>query len=493
MRNNDTKKDARELLQKAFAENDKEAVSEALQKLMEELVEEAEKRSQEKVQELRAELDSRALQQRGVRQLTGAERNYYQKLIEAMKSPNPEQALSGLDTVMPETVINSVFEDLRTEHPLLSELDFMSTGAAIKLLMNTDGTKTAAWGKLSDKIVTELSSGFKEVDAGLYKLSAFIPVNKPMLDLGPEWLDRYVRTVLYEALACGLEEGSISGDGNNKPIGMIRQVGDGVTTTGGAYPEKEKIKVSAMDAATMGNLLSLLSRGENGRPRKVNGLIMVVNPTDYFQKIMPATTVMAPDGTYRNNVLPYPVKIIQSEEMQKGTAVLGMGKKYFAAAGTSKNGRIEYSDHYRFLEDERVYLIKLYANGMPKDNNAFLHLDISGLEPKYYQVEPVTGREPSSDATLSALKLGSLTLSPAFAAATTSYTASTTDATNTVKATPTDAAAEISITHTASGTETEVVNGEAVTWASGSNTLTVKVVAEDGKTTKTYTVTVTKS
>ncbi len=38
-----------------------------------------------------------------------------------------------------------------------------------------------------------------------------------------------------------------------------------------------------------------------------------------------------------------------------------------------------------------------------------------------------------------------------------------------------------------------MVNGEAVTWASGSNTLTVKVVAEDGKTTKTYTVTVTKS
>lgn len=391
MKNNDARKNARELLQKAFADNDQEAVSAALQALGEELVEEAEEKAREKVEELRQELDSRTLQQRGVRQLTGAEREYYQKLIDAMRSTNPVQALKDLDVAMPETVINSVFEDLKAEHPLLSEIDFMSTGAAIKLLMNTDERKTAAWGKLSDKIITELTSGFKEVDAGLCKLSAFIPVNKPMLDMGPEWLDRYVRTVLYEAAANGLESGTITGDGNDKPIGMVRQVGEGVTVTDGAYPEKEKIVVTSLDTVTMGNLVSKLSKTPGGKTRRVQGLILVVNPTDYFQKVMPATTVMAPDGTYRNNVLPYPAKIIQSEEMPEGTAVLGMAKKYFAAAGTSKNGRIEYSDHYHFLEDERVYLIKLYANGMPKDNNAFLHLDISGLKPLAYKVETTAG------------------------------------------------------------------------------------------------------
>ena len=58
----------------------------------------------------------------------------------------------------------------------------------------------------------------------------------------------------------------------------------------------------------------------------------------------------------------------------------------FAAAGTAKTGRIEYSDEYRFLEDERVYIVKAYANGMPKDNNSFLYLDISGLKPASYKV-----------------------------------------------------------------------------------------------------------
>ena len=41
--------------------------------------------------------------------------------------------------------------------------------------------------------------------------------------------------------------------------------------------------------------------------------------------------------------------------------------------------------------------------------------------------------------------------------------------------------------------EAEVDNGSAATWQEGSNTVTIKVTAADGKTTKTYTVTVTKS
>lgn len=38
-----------------------------------------------------------------------------------------------------------------------------------------------------------------------------------------------------------------------------------------------------------------------------------------------------------------------------------------------------------------------------------------------------------------------------------------------------------------------VDNGSAVTWSAGANTVKAKVTAADGTTTKTYTVTVTKS
>ena len=497
MKSNDmiaTRDDIRAEMQTALRENNTDGFYAALDKMADCIGDEIRQDYDEKLGEMKQEMDNRILSARGVRQLTSEEREYYQKLSTAMKARDPKQALANLDIVMPQTVIDAVFDELQTSHPLLSRIGFIPTGGAIKLLMNTNGYQQAAWGPLCDEIIKELTSGFKEVDTGLLKLSAFLPVCKAMLELGPEWLDNYVRQVLYEALSNGMEAGILVGDGNDKPIGMNRQVGDGVSVSGGVYPEKAKIKVSSLDTETVGNLLSMIAVDPNGKPRVVRDLILVVSPQDYFQKVMPATTLMAPDGTYRNDVMPYPMTIIQSPALENGDAILGMGYKYFAAAGTSPEGRIEFSDHYRFLEDERVYLIKAYANGMPMDNNAFLYLDISGLNPAVYKVTNVTAPAASTDATLSDLKVGNLTLSPTFAAGTISYTATTTNATNIVTATPSDAGATIVITNEGTSEEVDVIpNGTAATWEAGENTLTVNVTAADGTTTKSYTVTVTKS
>ena len=203
---------------------------------------------------------------------------------------------------------------------------------------------------------------------------------------------------------------------------------------------------------------------------------------------------MAPDGTYRNDVLPYPMTIIQSPAVKNGEAVLGLAYKYFAAAGMEKDGRIEYSDHYQFVEDNRTYMIKLYANGFPMDNNAFLYLDISGLRPAVYKVEQVTAPAASTNAELSDLRIGNLALSPAFDASTTAYTATTTAATNTINAFPADAGAEVEvIVKPAGGDSQEISNGTAAKWGTGENTVTVNVTAADGSSTKSYSVTVTKS
>lgn len=484
-----TKEEIRGLMQKAIKDNDTEGFSDALNQMIERIGFDIEQQYEEYVDSLKNELDTQVLTARGVRQLTTKEKNYYQKLAKAMQAPNPKQALTETDLVMPKTVMNAVFDELQTSHPLLSRIGFIPTTAITEMFMNTNGYQSAAWGKLCDEIVKELTSGFKLIQMTLLKLSAFIPVCKATLELGPEWLDNYVRQILYEALANGLEAGIVAGDGNEKPIGMNRQVGDNVTVTGGVYPIKPKISVSDLSPVTIGNLLSIIAADPNGKPRTVRDIILIVNPQDYFQKVMPATTLMAPDGTYRNDVLPYPITIIQSMALERGEAIIGMGYKYFAGAGMGKEGRIEYDDSYRFLEDERVYLIKLYANGFPMDNNAFLHLDISGLRSAVWKVEQVTSPEPSSNANLSDLKIGSLSLTPAFASGTTTYTATTTNASNTVTAYPEDASAAIKVTV---GSK-ELDNGSAATWADGENTVKVEVTAADGKTTKTYTVTVTKS
>ena len=380
-----------EKMNTAIKDNDQDAFAAAFEELSMNIQENI----MAEVDLIRQSADSAILSGRGIRQLTSEEKNYYEKVIEAMRSANPKQALSELDVVMPKTTIDAVFEDLVTEHPLSNAIHFMNTSGLIEMIINTDEAELATWDTLCAKIVTELTSGFKKTNMNLDKLSAFLPVCKAMLDLGPAWLDRYVRDILQEALYNGLENGIIAGTGKNQPIGMMKQVGENVQVTGGVYPDKTAVKVTSFDPVTYGSLLAAMAKTAKGNPRKVDGVILVVNPGDYFTKIMPATTIMTPQGSYVNNVLPYPTTVIQSTQMPAGKAVIGLGKRYFMGIGTAKSGKIEYSDEYRFLEDERVYLVKLYGHGEPLDNNAFQVLDISALEPAILKVKTVT--EPAAD------------------------------------------------------------------------------------------------
>lgn len=373
-------------MNQAIADNDTDAFAAAF----EELSGNIQDHILAEVDQIRQQNDTAVLTGRGVRQLTSEENNYYEKVIDAMRSSSPKQSLADLDVVMPKTTIDAVFEDLTTEHPLLNAIQFQNTSGLIEMIVNTNGVELATWSTLCAEITKELTSGFKKVNMSLDKLSAFLPVCKAMLDLGPAWLDRYVRDILQEALYNGLEAGIIAGTGKNQPIGMMKQVGEGVTVTDGVYPDKTAVKVKSFDPVAYGALLAQMAKTPKGNPRKVENVILVVNPVDYFTKIMPGTTIMTPQGTYVNNVLPYPTTVIQSTQVPQGKAVIGLAKRYFMGVGTAKSGKIEYSDEYHFLEDERIYLVKLYGHGEPLDNNAFVLLDIADLEPAILQVKTVT-------------------------------------------------------------------------------------------------------
>ncbi|MFC4301928.1 cadherin-like beta sandwich domain-containing protein [Cohnella boryungensis] len=106
-------------------------------------------------------------------------------------------------------------------------------------------------------------------------------------------------------------------------------------------------------------------------------------------------------------------------------------------------------------------------------------------------------RAASTVATLSGLTLSSGAFSPGFNANTTSYTATAANGYSsvTVKPTATNAGATISVVvnggdpiAVASGTDSTDLS-----LSTGSNTIQVKVLAQDGVTTRTYTITVTRS
>lgn len=334
-------------------------------------------------------LDSNILAARGIRQLTSEEKAYYNAIISAMKSADPRAAITNVNLDFPTTTINSVLEDIRTAHPLLDYIDFVNTSAVTKWLYNTQGEQSAVWGELGAEIVTELTGSIAQLNMTQCKLSAFFSISNDILELGPEWVDVYIRATLTEAYAVGLEAGVVDGTGKDQPIGMTRNVADDVVVVGGVYPRKEAIEVTQLDPATVGGLLATLATAPNGKTRTVGRPILVVNPADYYSIVFPATTIRTVEGGYANNVLPIPVDIVQSTAVPSKHAIFGIARRYLMGIGLSRNGRIETADQYRWLEDERVYKIKGFGNGRPKDNNAFLYLDITNLVPTYATVQNI--------------------------------------------------------------------------------------------------------
>jgi uncharacterized repeat protein (TIGR02543 family) len=101
-------------------------------------------------------------------------------------------------------------------------------------------------------------------------------------------------------------------------------------------------------------------------------------------------------------------------------------------------------------------------------------------------------RALSTDATLSALAQSSGTLSPTFATSTESYTVSVANSVTSTTVTPTRTQGNATITVNGTSVTSGSASG-AISLSIGSNTINVVVTAQDGATTKTYTVTVTRA
>lgn len=368
-------------LASAMKSDDEQAVATALANfygtVKDELLFEAREAAQDNATE------AAALAARGARPLTPAENAYYEKVIAAAKSADPKNAFTGIDVTMPQTIVDGVMEQMQKNHPLLGMISFMNTTALTTVILNAQPGQTAKWGALGSKITQELDGAFKKFDVSLLKLSAFMVISQDYLELGPVWLDQYIRVCLSESIATALENAIVDGTGNGEPIGMTRDVSSGANVVGGVYPRMNATPLADLTPESLGKLVAMLARNpvDPTKARSVGDLVFIANPFAYWEKIFPATSYRRPDGTWIKDVLPIPATIVQSGALDKTHAVLGIPKNYFAGLGVlGKSGVISYDDSVRFLDDERVYKSRLQGNGRPMDEYSFLYLDISSLK-----------------------------------------------------------------------------------------------------------------
>lgn len=366
--------------------------------------------------------DQQILLQRGFRVLTSEETSFYQNLIKAGKQKGATvQTMNGLlsDKVMPVTIIEDVTRDLQADHPLLAAINFQSVQYLTRWILSDHATPTAAWGAINSTIAQQIEGAFRTIELTQCKLSAYAVIEMDMLDLGPAFLDNYIRTFLKESVLVALESAIVTGTGNNMPIGLDRDIHQGVTVTAGVYPQKDAVAITSFAPKEYGAVLALMAETEvwytqdssgnvvpknstsanaDGSPksgytkhggfvRNFDEVLLICNQKDYLSKVMPATTVLNAAGGYTKDVFPFPTQVVRSSAVATGKAILCLPKEYFMGIGTSKDGTITFSDDFKFLEDKRTFKIRMHGMGKAYDDTCAVLLDISGLEEAYIYIK----------------------------------------------------------------------------------------------------------
>nr|WP_259544993.1 phage major capsid protein [Heyndrickxia oleronia] len=315
-------------------------------------------------------LDRSILQQRGQNVLTSEEKKFFNAVVQDGGFKD--------DSILPVTTQERVFEDLVTEHPLLSAIGIQDLGAVTRYIYS-DPTKAYAWGELFGEIRGQVNAAFREEQIGQLKLTAFAAIPNDMLELGAEWVERYVRTLLVESYSVGLEFGLVNGRGQskNEPIGLMKNV-DAET---GAVTDKTSSGTLTFAPSQYGEVISgelyevvkELSTDAKGKSRKVlNKIVMVVNPIDAIG-VQARNTIQTANGQWVM-ALPYNINVVESEEIPVGKALFFVKGTYLAAvAGGYK---LKKFDQTLAIEDATLYTIKQFANGKPKDNKTAVVYDL---------------------------------------------------------------------------------------------------------------------
>lgn len=364
-------------LSEAMQAGDADAAAQAIQELHDSVA----TRIEQEFEQYGNVTDMMVLQSRGLRALTSEENAWYQKFIAAAKS-GAKQEITNLTDHMVPTIFDRVIEDMRKAHPLLGAIEIRNAVGAVRMVMNAKQMRSllGSWGPITSAITEQVQGAIRFIDIDHNKYTAFFLIPKDFVKFNfgfaPMWVDAYIRNILSETVAFGLEKAIVTGDGDGRPTGLAFDVS---TQSNGKYSEKTAVAINTWDdyRDTIADNLLL---DANGDYRVISEVLMVVNPVDYVKKIRPAMQVITTAGIQNMINRAFPTNVVQSPFVTAGTAKVGIAENYFAAINGGQSGIIEYSDEYQFLEDNRVYTTRVYGNARPVDNVSFLNLDISGIE-----------------------------------------------------------------------------------------------------------------
>lgn len=305
-------------------------------------------------------VDNTILAKRSKAPLTSEERKFFNEI-------NTDVGYKE-EKLLPQTVVERVFDDLQQDHPFLSKINIQDAGLVTRVI-KSEPQGRAKWGKIFGEIKGQLDAAFTEEEFKQSKLTCFVVVPDDLEMFGPEWVERYVRTQIEEAISLSLEEGFLNGGGaaDDQPVGLMKDI----QQNGGIADKTSSGQLTFADADTTVNELKDVLKGlsvkENGKEVKIDGkVVLVVNPQDSWD-IQARYTYLTANGGFVT-VLPYNVEIVTSEFVPSDKLVAFVTDRYDAVRGGGLT--VKKFDQTLALEDALLYTAKTFAYGKPADNNA---------------------------------------------------------------------------------------------------------------------------
>lgn len=406
-----------------------------------------------------------------------------------------QRGVSGAELTIPVVFLDMIAENMYRYSKLLNRVRIRNVnGEARQTIAGT--VPEAVWTEMCGAI-NELTFVFNQVTLDGFKVSGYVPVCNSILEDNDINLASWIVEMLSESIGLALDKAILYGKGaaSKMPLGIVTRLAQ--TSKPSDYPANapkwvdlhtsnilkvdstaEPITFWSALAVAAGNTFTRYSRGRqfwamNSKTyAKLRAKLIAFNYEGGLVAQFPGTMPVV-DGDI--DVL---------EFIPDGDIIGGYGDLYLLALRAGMT--IESSREVQFIQDNTVFKGKERADGMPVIPGAFVAININNAA-----VTTVMdfAADTANDAQLTALTVGTETLSPVFATGTYSYTLAPTGTSAKIEATSSQPGAKVAISYDGQN----VRNGGTVTWLADSAAHPLTVTVTQGNAVRVYMVSVTKS
>lgn len=406
-----------------------------------------------------------------------------------------QRAITGGDLTIPIVFLDLISENMYRYSKLINRVRVRNvSGQARQTIAGI--APEAVWTEMCAAI-NELTFSFGQITVDGYKVAGYIPVCNSLLEDSDIDLSAWVVEMISESLGLAKDKAILYGKGASykMPVGIVTRLAQASKPSDypATAPEWEDLHTSnvikiddeltgaafwsALMLAT-GNTFTRYSRGNQ---------FWAMNSKTYSLLKSKLITFTATGDIVANLFGTLPIvggDVDILEFIPDGDIIGGYGDLYLWAQRSGST--IEMSRECQFIQDNTVFKGKERADGTPIIPGAFVAININGTSVTTTMDFPA---DTANDAQLTALAVGSQSLTPTFSPTTYSYTLTATAANAKIEATPSQPGAQVAISYNGAN----VRNGGTVTWLADSTAHPLTVTVTQGNAVRVYTVNVTRT